>query len=200
MSGRLFSLKRLAKSAMIWLIILLGCVGIFQHFVLTLPVPPKHLPANIDAVIVATGGQGRIQQGLKLLAQTDAEMMLITGVGRGINKLTLTNSLVLTEEERRLLSCCVDIDLTAMDTAGNAVATAKWAKQKEISQLLLVTANYHLPRAQLIFSRLDTDLTFSFWAVMPEDLDVTKWYKSWQQLRLLGREFAKYSIARLGVV
>ncbi len=181
-------------------IIISFCIGIFQHYVLTLPFPPQQLLDKIDGVVVATGGQGRIQQGLKLLSESDAKIMLITGVGEGIDKTALMNSLSLNENQRDLMLCCVDIDSTALNTAGNATATAKWAKQKQLSRLLLVTANYHLPRAQILFSRLDSDISYSLWAVIPEDLDTDNWYKSWQHIRLLGREFAKYTLARIGLV
>lgn len=194
------SRKKIVTSFGIAAVILFFCAGLFQHFVLTLPQPPQSLPLQIDGIVVATGGQGRIHTGLVLLEQTNARTMLITGVGSGIDKNALKNSLNLNITQSELFACCVEIDSTALDTAGNAAATEKWAADNQLSNLLLVTANYHLPRAKILFSRLDSGLSLSFWAVIPQDLKINTWYASWPHLRLLGREFAKFTLARTGIV
>ena len=180
--------------------------GLFQHFVLTLPHPPDMPPHQIDGSVVATGGQGRIDTGLTLLSDTRAATMLITGVGTDANKHSLALALSLSDDALALFTCCVDIDSTAQDTAGNAHAAAKWAAENNLTHLLLVTANYHMPRAKLAFLRhqlfsSDTSgVQLSYWPVIPEDLMQTRWYTSWAQIKLLGREFAKYTLAQLHII
>ena len=58
----------------------------FQQFVLTLPNADTKLTQPIDGLVVATGGQLRIQKGVELLAGGKANRMLISGVGNGITK------------------------------------------------------------------------------------------------------------------
>ncbi|MEC8744436.1 MAG: hypothetical protein VXX49_07225, partial [Pseudomonadota bacterium] len=61
-------------------------------------------------------------------------------------------------------------------------------------------------RAKLAFLRHPSftsaypDIQLSYWPVIPADLKQDSWYASWSQLRLLGREFAKYSLARLHLI
>ena len=50
---------------------------------------------------------------------------------------------------RRLYDCCVDLGFTAADTVGNARETATWAKSMGYDSLIVVTADYHMPRAML---------------------------------------------------
>ncbi len=127
--------------------------GIFQHFVLTLPSQPDMPPRQIDGIVVATGGQGRINEGLKLLGETRADTMLITGVGTDASKGALATALSLFGDDLSQFTCCVELDITAQDTSGNAEAAARWAADNNLEDLLLVTANYHMPRAKLAFLR-----------------------------------------------
>ncbi len=46
-----------------------------------------------------------------------------------------------------MFDCCVDLGFTAADTLGNARETAEWARSLGYHSLILVTADYHMPRA-----------------------------------------------------
>ena len=203
----LFSSHQKFVNLVLVLIIAFGLIaGAFQHFVLALPSQPDMPPRQIDGIVVATGGQGRISEGLKLLGETGADTMLITGVGTDASKEALAAALSLYGDELSQFTCCVELDITAQDTSGNAKAAAKWAAENNFQHLLLVTANYHMPRAKLAFLRHPSftsahpDIQLSYWPVIPADLKKDSWYASWSQLRLLGREFAKYSLARLHLI
>ena len=77
--------------------------------------------------------------------------MLITGVGKGISN-QLTETFAKSARQKAIFACCVDLDATAIDTKGNAIAARNWAQAHQLSSLSLVTANYHMPRALLVFS------------------------------------------------
>ena len=203
----LFSSHQKFVNLILVVIIAFGLIaGAFQHFVLTLPSQPDLPPRQIDGIVVATGGQGRISEGLKLLGETGADTMLITGVGTDASKQALATALSIYGDELAQFTCCVELDITAQDTSGNAKAAARWAAENNFQHLLLVTANYHMPRAKLAFLRHPSftsahpDIQLSYWPVIPADLKQDSWYASWSQLRLLGREFAKYSLARLHLI
>ena len=186
------TLKPMLKLCVLGMLIILACL---QHFALTLPQPADRLPEQTDGLVVPTGGQARIQEGLRLLHEGAASRMLITGVGADVSKQVLATELKLDADYLTTFSCCVDIDKTALDTKGNAKAALVWAEARQFSSLRLVTANYHLPRAHLEFSRLLPDHTLVGWPVTPPDLQARNWYGHWPTVRLLTREYAKYLFA-----
>ena len=190
------TVKRVAKLSILGILAAAACL---QHFVLTLPQPQKGLPASTDGLVVPTGGQARIQEGLLLLHSKTAQRMLITGVGKTVSKQVLAGQLNLSAEHLVTFSCCVDIEKTAMDTKGNAIAARYWADANQFSTIRLVTANYHLPRAHLEFTRLLPDRTITGWPVIPPDLQLGNWHQNWSAIRLLAKEYTKYLLARLWI-
>lgn len=170
-----------------------------QYRALSLPISPP-APAGpflTDGLVVATGGQARIPTGLNLMIAGRAKRMLLTGVGSGITKDMLASSLTLSRLQKHQLICCVDLDFTAADTAGNAKATANWMQMNGFETLRLVTANYHIARARLEFERQMPNITIRYFAVSPPDLNPEGWYSDWRVARLLLRESVKYMAARL---
>ena len=123
-------------------------VSALQFFVLTLPKQTQK-PPIVDGIVVATGGQARLEEGLTLLANKTAPLLLLTGVGEGITKQMIAQSLVLTGDQDKILSCCVTLEFQALDTPGNAIAAKNWSQTNDIQTLLLVTSDYHMPRAAL---------------------------------------------------
>ena len=190
------TVKRIAKLSVLGVLIAVACL---QHFVLTLPQPKTGLPASTDGLVVPTGGQARIQEGILLLHNNTAQRMLITGVGKEVSKQVLAGQLNLSAEQLATFRCCVDIEKTAMDTKGNAIATRYWADANQFSTIRLVTANYHLPRAHLEFVRMLPNHTIKGWPVIPPDLHLGSWYLHWPAIRLLAKEYTKYLLARLWI-
>ena len=93
-----------------------------QHFVLTLPQATTGAIQYTDGIVVVTGGQQRLDDGLELLTAGKAERMLISGVGEGVNRAVLVQELGLDDREAGALFCCVELDFTADNTRGNAAA------------------------------------------------------------------------------
>ena len=171
----------------------------FQKFVLTLPNDDTKLSAPIDGLVVATGGQLRIQKGVELLAGGKADRMLISGVGKGITKELLKENLAISNRQARFFDCCVEIEFKATDTNGNAQATFEWMQKHALDDILLVSANYHLPRAELIFKQYLPENSVYFQAVNPPDLKLSAWYSNWQTTRLLLKEYLKYIYVKSGL-
>jgi uncharacterized SAM-binding protein YcdF (DUF218 family) len=188
------------QTALLGLLVLLGLtLASFQKFVLTLPNDDTKLPAPIDGLVVATGGQLRIQKGVELLAGGKADRMLISGVGKGITKELLKENLAISNRQARFFDCCVEIEFTATDTNGNAQATFEWMQKHALDDILLVSANYHLPRAELIFKQHLPENSVYFQAVNPPDLKLLAWYSNWQTTRLLLKEYLKYMYVKSGL-
>ena len=163
-----------------------------QHFVLTLPQQPRGALQFTDGIVVMTGGQQRLNDGLKLLNDGKAEKMLISGVGEGVNRAVLVQELALDDSQAELLFCCVELDFTAGNTRGNATAARNWASPRAWGSLRLVTASYHMPRVLVVFAREMPDLDLYQWPVTPDDLNLSGWWRDPAMLRLLTREYAKY--------
>ena len=173
-------------------IILAMVVAGFQHFVLTLPRANTDRLQFTDGIVVMTGGQQRLDDGLRLLTEGLADKMLISGVGKGVNRAILVQELGLSETQINMLFCCVELDHAAQDTFGNAKSTNAWSRKHDMRSLRLVTANYHMPRTLMIFSRELPNVDLYQWPVNPHDLDLANWWKNPVSLRLLAREYAKY--------
>ncbi len=181
------------QTALLSLLVVLGlALASFQQFVLTLPNADAKLPQPIDGLVVATGGQLRIQKGVELLASGKGDRMLISGVGKGITKELLKENLALSSRQASFFDCCVEIEFMATDTNGNAEATFEWMQKHALEDILLVSANYHLPRAELIFKQYLPENSLYVKAVNPPDLKLSTWYTNWQTTRLLLKEYLKY--------
>ena len=193
-------MSKLARYGTAYLLLMVASlVAGLQHFVLTLPKTPNGQLQFTDGIIVMTGGQQRLDDGLVLLTDGHAGKMLISGVGEGVNRAVLVQELMLNDQQANALFCCVELDFTARDTRGNAIAARRWADEHGIQSLRLVTANYHMPRALVVFARAMPDLDLYQWPVTPGDLQLERWWNNPAMLRLLVREYAKYLAETLNV-
>jgi uncharacterized SAM-binding protein YcdF (DUF218 family) len=185
--------RRTAKYFAIYLVLALASfVSGLQHFVLTLPQAPQGKLQFTDGIVVMTGGQQRLDDGLRLLTAQNGGQMLISGVGDGVNRAVLVQELGLDDHKAELLFCCVELDFEAGNTRGNASVTRSWALSHDMGSLRLVTANYHMPRALLVFAREMPEFDLYQWPVTPADLDLSGWWRDRAMMRLLTREYAKY--------
>ena len=195
-SHNLSLLKALFRSiSVLCVFVTLSLIAMLQHFILTLPKPASGDVSITDGIVVTTGGQARIEEGLRLLSEGRASQMLVTGVGKGISYTSLKRTLRLTTAQIRALECCVDLDAAARDTIGNARSAALWADANALKSLRLVTANYHLPRAQNEFQRAFPETSLHVFAVLPPDLKLDTWYRHWPSAKLLVREYGKYLVS-----
>jgi uncharacterized SAM-binding protein YcdF (DUF218 family) len=100
---------------------------------------------------------------------------------------------------RRLYDCCVDLGFTAADTVGNARETAAWAQAMRYTSLVVVTADYHMPRAMLELRAVlrGTGIETQTYAVATPALKSRTWWRSPRAARLMVVEYCKY-LAILG--
>lgn len=145
-----------------------------------------------DAVVVLTGGAGRLAVGIDLLAGGRAKKLFVSGVHRGID---VPGLLRIVKKQGPELECCMVLGHAANDTRGNAAETARWMRKEGFRSLRLVTANYHMPRALLEFRRLMTDVTIIPHPVFPRGFEAAHWWARWGSLRLVVSEYVKYQVA-----
>lgn len=130
------------------LLILLWALG-FALFAVTLPRPAGAI--TTDAIVVLTGGPGRVRRGLSLLQAGRAKRMLVSGVDRRVKPHEIAAEYGVPE---RLVDCCVDLGHDSVDTRSNAEETATWAKRRGFESIRLVTTDWHMPRAHYELGRI----------------------------------------------
>jgi uncharacterized SAM-binding protein YcdF (DUF218 family) len=65
------------------------------------------------------------------------------------------------------------------------------------SSMLLVTANYHLPRSLLELRSAMPDATIDAWPVFPPKVQVAQWWRWPGTAKLLAGEYTKFLAAKL---
>jgi len=149
-------------------------------------IEPAH-PA--DGITVLTGGVARIEEAMKLLSEGKAKRVLITGVNRGT---TLEQLKALSSQSDQYFACCVDIDKEARNTIDNATETAQWVTLNQYSSIIVVTSNYHLPRALAELERALPGVALIPYPVVDNNVHVERWWHYPGTTRLLLSEYLKY--------
>jgi len=101
-------------------------------------------PPHTDGIIAFTGGAGRVELALHLLAAGQANKLLLSGICGGTELVTLGR---LAGIDTASLVDRITLGRYAASTRGNGLETAAWAAQNRIRSLIVVTAAYHMPRA-----------------------------------------------------
>lgn len=105
---------------------------------------PADPPPHTDGIVALTGGAGRVDLALHLLASGRASQLLLSGIGGGSDLATIGR---LAGVDTQRLTDRITLGRYAASTRGNGVETAVWAEQNRIRSLIVVTAAYHMPRA-----------------------------------------------------
>jgi uncharacterized SAM-binding protein YcdF (DUF218 family) len=148
---------------------------------------------NADGIVALTGGPFRINDALELLAAGRGRRVLITGVNPITRPVEISR---LVPEHRHWFSCCVDIDHSA-NTVGNAIETRRWVKARGFKSLIVVTANYHMPRAMAELAHELPDVTLTPYPVVSDKLRVEAWWENPETARVLFWEYLKYVVAKV---
>lgn len=151
---------------------------------------------NADGIVVLTGGSSRVSDAIELLASGYGKRLLISGVHPTNGVSDISRSL---PESQPLLKCCVDLDRSAVNTRSNASETRRWADERGFHSLIVVTSNYHMPRAIVELSHAMPDVTLIPFAVVGEKWREEPWWTSGATLRLLLSEYVKYIAAEVRV-
>jgi len=144
-------------------------------------------------IVVITGGSGRIKTGAKLLSNSVNSRLLISGVGMGVKRSEILSSFGLDTKR-------VDLGYNANSTRGNAIETKNWVKKNGFKKIVLVTDNWHLPRAKLLFEAAMPDIKIIPHSVFVKrennkgDLGLSK------NIMFLIQEHIKYLISHLQAV
>tara|TARA_R110002073_G_scaffold63696_16_gene159574 strand:- start:7443 stop:8045 length:603 start_codon:yes stop_codon:yes gene_type:complete len=155
--------------------------AVFSSRVAGMPVPDR---PDADAIVVLTGGDGRLQSAAALLDDHHGARLLISGVHPDVTEAELIAAM---DADAARFGCCVDLGREAVDTAGNAREIAAWVEANNYQSIIVVTSDYHLPRSLLELGAHLPDTTFVAFPVRTD--------RPWSSLRSTQRwslEYLKY--------
>lgn len=151
---------------------------------------PAQIPAAAGGIVALTGRSDlRLQRAADLLEAGKGDRLLISGVNRQVRRSDLQS---LTGVPKPLFDCCVDLGFTAEDTIGNAREAADWARGMRYASVILVTADYHMPRALLELRAAAPGLSVEPYPVATPELDAHRWSATTTGARRIIAEYSKY--------
>lgn len=199
--------RLILRMAVCVLIIGLLWAGGLIWFVRQMPERPGTSTVSTDAIVVLTGGSGRIEYGMELLAAGRARKLFISGVEGAVSPERLiarsSPEIALRVEELRVergrggAENVVMLGFDARNTIGNAAEARRWMREQGLKSLRLVTASYHMPRALLEFRFALPDARIVPDPVFPADFKQNSWWHDATSFHLVMREYHKYIAAHL---
>lgn len=158
----------------------------FALFGVTLGKPAGTSAGKTDGIVVITGGSGRIEHAVEMLAKGKGRRLLVAGADPAVTKADLVHRL---GGRRKLVQCCVDLGSESVDTRSNAEETRRWLVRQKMKSVRLITSDWHMRRANYEFSReLDADFT-----ILPDAV------RSEPGFMTLFGEYNKYLLRRVAV-
>jgi len=144
-----------------------------------------------DAIVVLTGGRGRIEEGVRLFREQKARWLFLIGVDPLVQKSDLFK-----KGDGDWGGDGVVLEKVSRNTLENAFYSRDLIIKKDIRSIRLITSRYHMKRATLIFRNLlPKDV-----AIYPQPVDSKnlkeKWWNDGGSFRLLFTEFYKYCLFR----
>jgi len=147
---------------------------------------------NTDAIVVLSGGRGRLDEGVKLFKEGKGEHLFFIGVDPAVKKSDLYP-----ERSGERSGAEVHLEKASRNTLENAIFAREMLLKNNVRSMLLITSRYHMKRSLLIFrSILPKDIAIYPHPVANKNL-TEQWWSHGGSLRLLFSEFYKYCLYRV---
>jgi len=187
-------LRRLGWSTFVLCALGVLLIGLgFVWFVRHVPAEEVSLTRNADGIVALTGGASRIADAIELLASGRGKRLLISGAYRATNSNEISR---LNPEFERWVRCCVDFD-RSLNTLGNAIETKRWAQTRGFRSLIVVTSNYHMPRALAEIAHQLPNVALVPFPVVTDRQRAERWWVGWGTTRRMFIEYVKFVFAKL---
>ena len=145
-----------------------------------------------DAIVVLTGGKGRVEEGVRLFRKSRAEFLFFVGVDPSVRKSDLYRPKPGDPSADNVI-----LEKSSRNTLENSIFGRDVIVRSGVHSVLLITSRYHLKRASILFrNSLPKDIT-----IIPYPVDSVNLKESWWShggsFQLLFREFYKYCMFRM---
>jgi len=178
------------SAAVILLLAVLWVVGLLAFASRVDQSTPAADPPVSDAIVALTGASdARITEAMRLLEDGKARRMLISGVNPQASRADIRG---VAKATRRYYDCCVDLGFQATNTVGNARETARWARRHNFTTLIVVTSDFHMPRAMLELKGAMPEASFVAYPVRTRELDARHWWRGKDGARRMIIEYDKF--------
>jgi uncharacterized SAM-binding protein YcdF (DUF218 family) len=180
-------MKFLAVIALLALCWLVGLVAFASRVASS---TPAFEPPTADAIVALTGASSiRIEAAVQLLEEGKGRRLLISGVNPQARRSEVK---YVARGVGRIWDCCVDLGFRAETTRGNAVETARWVEYHRYRSLIVVTADYHIPRAVLELHSTMPGVELYPYPVVTDTVNARRWWARWGDTRRITVEYCKY--------
>ena len=144
---------------------------------------------KIDAVVVLTGGKGRLSKAIKIFSEIDSKTLFISGAGESSS----IESIFSKEDLAQVDPMKIVLEKDSKSTYENAVHAKQYVLEHQVASFVLVTSNYPMKRALLIFQKTFPDnIDVIPYAIESDNFNLESWWKTPLGLKLAFLEFTKY--------
>lgn len=171
-------------------VFLIGASVLFIDFAYrTFSVRPRDV--KTDAIVVLTGGRGRVDEGIKLYREHKAVWLFLIGVDPSVRKSELFREIPGQRGGDGVL-----LEKLSRNTLENALQARQFITSRKVGSITLITSRYHMKRAVLIFENvLPKNVAIYPYPVDSRNLK-ENWWSHGGSFRLLMSEFYKYCLFR----
>ncbi len=168
-------------------------------FVWQIPTQPARDDMPTDAIVVLTGGGGRMEYGLQLLIESKGKKLFVSGVSEGVTLDSLLRQVPAFLRGQLTPEATQNIVLghQAVNTIGNAEETARWLHAQGYASIRLVTANYHMPRSIEEFEEAAPGVVIVPAPVFPDNFTLAGWWHDTDSRILVLLEYHKFLASKL---
>lgn len=178
--------------AILLILVMIWAVGLLAFSARVARSTPAPEPQPADGIVALTGPSAvRIAAAMKLLEDGKAPLLLVSGVNPKVSNADMK---AVSRAPGRLYDCCVELGFSASNTIGNARETSRWARAHRIRRLIVVTADYHMPRAALELHGAMPEVKLDPYPVATDEIDARRWWRSADGSRRMVVEYCKYLV------
>ena len=151
------------KDNIVHIILTLFLILVLSHFIFFLSLVKNFKSdyttiKSVDSIVVLTGDKFRISKGMEILSNGIGEKLLLSGVNKNIKLTNIKNEF---PKYKNFFDCCVEIENISSNTFENSRETFLWLEKNKYNSVLIVSSDYHMPRAKLEFEKfLNTKNTY----------------------------------------
>ncbi|MBI5894408.1 MAG: YdcF family protein [Deltaproteobacteria bacterium] len=141
-----------------------------------------------DAIVVLTGGMGRVEEGALLLLNGRAHHLILSGVNKESDLRAILFKTRLNVDASKAI-----LESNSTNTYENAVEAAKIIRHKNFKKIILVTSQYHMKRAFYTFRKIiPSDVKIYVHPVASPNFNENNWYKAPNSIGIIAFEFVKF--------